>query len=411
VSTALAVAGVTAVLTELLDARLKEADVGAVLGGASAGATSLPPDTIALTGAAAAPKLNLFLHQATFNPGWRNAGLPSRDVRGNRTQSPPLALDLHYLLTAYGAVTLHAEILLGFGMQLLHETPVLGRQAIADSLPAELQTSHLARQLEQIKITPEPMGTEESSRLWAALQAKYRPTAPYAVSVVLIESEPNGRGGLPVLERRITISTGLVPALPAITAVRPPGGQPAAELGDTVVVEGHHLDGAGRTVLLENRALDLEREIPAPSGGTGEVIFTVPNQPAALAIGTHALRVRLVRPGETAPRETNQLALTIVPRITTTLPLNVTRDAQKTATVDLNVRPQVRPHQRTSLIIAGLEVPAEPHPASTSALSFRIPDAPVGTHLVRVRVDGFDSLILDRAASPPGFLDRRVVIA
>ena len=83
----------------------------------------------------------------------------------------------------------------------------------------------------------------------------------------------------------------------------------------------------------------------------GEVRFTVPNQPAALAAGTHTLRIRLVRPGDSAPRETNQLALTIVPRITTTLPLAVARDAQGTATIDLNVRPHVRPHQRASLIL------------------------------------------------------------
>ena len=85
-------------------------------------------------------------------------------------RSNPLALNLHYLLTAYGALELHSEILLGYGMQLLHETPVLTRQGVRTALapptpvashsglPPELQalfTSELAEQVEQITISPE----------------------------------------------------------------------------------------------------------------------------------------------------------------------------------------------------------------------------------------------------------------
>ena len=45
--------------------------------------------------------------------------------------NPPLALNnLHYLLSAYSGGDLHAEILLGYAMQLLHEMPVLTRAAI-----------------------------------------------------------------------------------------------------------------------------------------------------------------------------------------------------------------------------------------------------------------------------------------
>ena len=99
-----------------------------------------------------------------------------------------------------------------------------------------------------------------------------------------------------------------------------------------------------------------------------------------------------------------------MPRITTALPLSVARDAQGTAVVEFNVRPNVRPHQRASLVLAGLEVPAEPHPSATGSLTFTITDAPAGSHLVRVRVDGVDSLIVDRSVTPPAFLDRRVQI-
>ena len=48
----------------------------------------------------------------------------------------PLALELHYLLMAYGRDDYQAEILMGYAMQLLHDTPVLTRKSIQDSLSA-----------------------------------------------------------------------------------------------------------------------------------------------------------------------------------------------------------------------------------------------------------------------------------
>jgi len=421
-STALAVAGVTSVLRGMLEAWLVDQNANAALGGANAEVTAVAPDTIEL-GADAAPRLNLFLHQASPNGGWRNVDLPSRDSRGRRSASPPLALDLHYLLTAYGRQELHAEVLLGYGMQLLHEVPTLDRGEIEARLPPSLQASQLGRQVELVKITPEAMSTEEVSRLWSALQAHYRPTAAYHVSVVLIESSGAGRGALPVLsrgpvdpvtlrERGIMAQADLLPALPGITAVRPPGRQPGAAPGDTVTVEGHHLDGTNRAVRLENQQLEVKQEIAALAGSeSGLVRFAVPNLPTDLPVGTYALRVLVQRPGETTRRESNQLPLTLVPDITTPFPLNVVRDPQNTATVNLTCRPEVRSHQRAVLIVGAREVLADAHPASTANLAFRIAEAPVGTHFLRLRIDGIDSLLVDRSVAPPVFLDRRIAIA
>lgn len=411
-STALAVAGVTAVLRGMLEAWLADQNANAALNGANAEVTAVAPDTIELTGANATPRLNLFLHQVAPNQGWRNLDLPSADARGRRTARPPLALDLRYLLTAYGPLELQAEVLLGYGMQLLHEVPVLERGEIEDRLPLVLRSSQLGRQVERIKVTPEPMSTDELSKLWSAIQAHYRPTASYHASVVLIESEPEGRVPLPVLTRRLVAEPGLQPSLPGITAVRPPNRQPGAVLGDAVEVEGHHLDGADRAVRLENRALGIDREIAAlPGSESGLLRFTVPVQPAALAVGTFTLRALVQRPGEAGRRESNQLSLTLVPHITTALPLDVARDAQGDATVSLSFRPQVRPHQHASIVLGGREVPAQPLPNPTGTLIFEVEDAPLGDHLVRLRVDGIDSLLVDRTSTPPVFLNRVVTIA
>src|SRR6478609_2009164 len=120
----LAIAAVTAALKDLLNNGLLDHAGLSVVG--SWAVSAMPPDRIP-TGETEPNRLNLFLYQLTPNQGWRNEGLPSRDAAGNRLTNPPLALDLHYILTAYGASDFNAEILLGYAIQLLHETPVLSR--------------------------------------------------------------------------------------------------------------------------------------------------------------------------------------------------------------------------------------------------------------------------------------------
>src|SRR5437773_12402568 len=123
-STPLAVATVTAVLQNFLQNSVT--GLAAVLGG-NVTVSIEPPDRI---GASSPDRINLFLFQATENQGWRNVALPSRNPTGDRISNPPLALDLSYLLTAYGSGPLHAEALLGLAMFVLHEMPVLTRDVI-----------------------------------------------------------------------------------------------------------------------------------------------------------------------------------------------------------------------------------------------------------------------------------------
>ena len=132
-SNALAIAGVTAVLRDLLDSGMIDHAVTDAMG-QGVTVTAIAPDRIPLEGADARPQLNVFMHQATPNAALRNAALPSRDRNGNRISNPPLALDLHYLVTAYGASDLQAEVLLGYAMHLLHETPMLSRDKIRIAL-------------------------------------------------------------------------------------------------------------------------------------------------------------------------------------------------------------------------------------------------------------------------------------
>jgi len=132
----------------------------------------------------------------------------------------------------------------------------------------------------------------------------------------------------------------------------------------------------------------------------------VPDVPA----GIYQLAVSLVRPGETDPRTSNQLALVIGPQITTALPISVARDVGGAATIILDCQPQVRPGQRVSLILGAREVVAQPFTVATGTLTFVVALAPVGDHLVRLRVDGIESALVDHAATPPVFFDQRITI-
>jgi hypothetical protein len=96
VSNALAIAGVTAVLRDLLNNGLIDHSVSGTLGNAVT-VSALAPDRIIASNGVEPTQLNLFLYHVTPNQGWRNERLPSRESAGRtRLSNPPLALDLHY---------------------------------------------------------------------------------------------------------------------------------------------------------------------------------------------------------------------------------------------------------------------------------------------------------------------------
>jgi hypothetical protein len=200
-SGALALASVTAVLKDLLENGLAERGVTGELGGDTT-VSALPPDRIA-SGTDERAQLNLFLYHVTPHTAVRALGGRAPGGRAPGGLAPGgLALDLHYLLSVYGAHDFQTEILLGHALQLLHANPVLGREHIRSSLRslsaphegrvlspavAALGASGLADTVESLRIVPEFLTTEEMSRLWSAFQARYRPSATFRVSAAVID--------------------------------------------------------------------------------------------------------------------------------------------------------------------------------------------------------------------------------
>lgn len=425
-SSALALASVTAVLRNLLDNAVVDGTVTSAVGGRVTVGT-LAPDRVPI-GTEETAQLNLFLYRIAPNVGWRNEQLPSRDQRGERRTNPPLALDLFYLLTAYGKNDFEAEILLGYAMQMLHETPVLTREMIrrtftpgtplpGDVLPpavGALSGSDLADQIEQIKLTPHPMDVEEMSHLWSALQAHYRPSAAYHVSVVLIESLHPARSPLPVLMRGagdigVRVQPSLAPPFPTLTEVVPPDEQPSAELADTLTLRGHNLSGSTVVALARTPRRTSPFEL-APLAGATDTELAVRLEVNAATdavqwpIGFYTLAVRVGRTGE-PDRTTNELGFALAPRVDTITVGTTTHDAAGNAAFGVTVTctPQVRPEQRAAFILGDREATASARTTQTDTLTFSFRGVPPGTYVARLRVDGVESRFINRLASPPAF--------
>jgi len=428
-SSPLAIGAVSAVLRNLLDNGM--INVGVPLGPVKV--TAVAPDTIKLDEPEAGRSLNLFLHRVSPNQGWWNSALPSHSAGdGARVSNPPLALNLHYLLTAYGNADFEAEILLGYGMHVLHERPVLDRAASRRALdpsplgptilpPAfqALVASDLADQVEGITVSLEPIDSEEMSRLWSAIQSNYRPSASYVVSVVLIEATKPVRTPLPVLSRGgpidpatrrdsgVVVEPSLQPPYPTIESVDPEHEQPAARLGEKVVVNGHHLDGSAAVLRFAHRLLETPNEITVgASADPRRIEVTLPSgAPAEQAwpAGTYEVTLSILRPGEPAARVSNVAGMLLAP-VAQLPPTTVARDpGTQHVTVTLGVAPRVRPLQSAQLTLGGQTALAGPHPAPTSSLTFDLGPVQPGQQWLRLTVDGVESLLVKRDPPPVGF--------
>lgn len=424
----LAIAAVTAALKDLLNNGLLDHDLATV---GSYGVSASPPDRIT-TGSDEPNRLNLFLYQVTPNPGWRNVGLPARDAGGARVANPPLALDLHYLLTAYGSEDLNAEILLGFAMQMLHETPVLDRDllrtVLATPSPVDdvlvpgifgsLTALDLADQIEQIKISPNYLSVDDLAKMWSAMQARYRPSMAYTVSVVLIQATGGTVAPLPVLRRGPEDRGAMATAapMPVLASARSALAEslPALRLGDDLELRGSNLAGAdGLTAVLSNAAGQVRLELPVAPGrraATLAVHLPAPaDVPAAMdewACGLYNLALR-VAPAGLPPLLTNAVPFALAPRVALAPPANPAGHAVGD-TVTLTCSPRLQSRQEAgveiifgtrTLVPASIATPADATLPTT--ITFVVPAVAAGTYLVRLRVDGIDSLPVTVSGTPP----------
>jgi Pvc16 N-terminal domain len=456
-SSALAIAAVTAVLQYYL-ADMYGSVTDTVISAVKV--SCLAPDQVRQQIEGQTPdnenQVNLFLHQVTPNAAWRNVGLASMSADGTtRLNSPPLALDLHYLLTAYGSQYWQAEALLGYALLMLQEAPVLTRDDIVNAMlkvsppPAPpalappsyfpgtqlspyLQTSGLADQVEMIKITPESMTREELAWLWTALKADYRPTFPFKVSVVLIQPELPSTLALPVLQTAFAPVKSQPEAVlpmqsPQILTVEVPTGQVGSQPGQTVTVTGVGLGGMNR-VMLTNARYGLEIPCALTQASGESVSFALPLETLVqYPAGVYDLTVQLMdSTGTIVQVASSMLPIAIAPTFTGP----ATGAASGTGTmVTINspsFAPAVWEGQEVVLALSTfLSAPyismsaqaqpftGPPNAAPATSLSFLFDSGlPTGVKLLaRLQIDGVTSaMTFNISTFPPSFVGPTVTL-
>ena len=332
---------------------------------------------------------------------------------------------------------MNAEILLGYAMQLLHQFPGVSRQQLRTALgnPAPpvggtllpgpfgtMSAEDLADQVELIKITPNYLNADELSKLWTAMQARYRPSMAYQVSVVLIQGTGSTRSPLPVLKRgpddRGPVATAA--PFPTLSGVRPAVSDalPAMRLGDDLLILGTNLGSQGAiTAIFENARAALSQEITTGAADArGRLAAHIPSlaeRAAAIsewAVGLYALSLRVSLPN-LPPWVTNSVPIALAPIIAVGVP-PTPLGFPPGDTLTLTCTPRIAPAQQAgmrvlfggqSLLPTTIDTPSAT-PADLlkpTTLSVVVPAVAPGSYIVRLRVDGIDSLPIEVTGSPP----------
>lgn len=356
-------------------------------------------------------RANLYLYDVNENGFLKNQQIPG-EGHPSEYGTPPLSLDLKYLVTAHGAspdgadADLQAQQVLGDTMRVFHEYPI-----VTDSLhendnladPLILDTS-LVGEFEQVKITLMPNQLEELSRLWMAQpeDTAFRRSVIYNVSVIQIESRRRRRSSLPVSRRAVYAQPFETPFIeelfrdPPFAAVPPTAEVRSAvvEVGDTLVIAGRNLSGLATRLRIGPSLID----IPAPQAR--RIVLTVPGTVTA---GAHTVQVvhDLLFEAETGQPpvphrgfQSNVAPLLVLPTFQGILPAAAGEGDQVTVTVD----PPVAPEQSRTLLVGDTEINGDPVPvdsAPSATVTFTLPEnadaLDPGNYFVRIRVDGAES--------------------
>ncbi|MBW4501582.1 MAG: DUF4255 domain-containing protein [Scytonema hyalinum WJT4-NPBG1] len=404
-SNALSIATVTGVIKYLLENGLVSDAIASSVGDVIV--TALPPDRISV-GTDERAQLNLFLYQVTQN---RNVDWVSQEFRHRHSKisataytNPPLALDLHYLLTAYGPKDFQAEILLGYAMQMLHKSPVIASDLIENALKNASQTSTssifsqalasvsvsvLAEQIGQIKISPEFFKMEETSKIWSALQTHYRPSATYLASMVLIENrthQAEGFDAIPLSQPHIE------------QVIVPAQSEQPIVVGSTLLIQGKRLQGEVTKIRFGSR----EKMLPPRDVKETQIILLVPPDLYAGVQGVQVIHQTIGNPGQTHNNimESNVVPFVLHPTITASVAqVQAGEGDLRSAEISVKFNPKVGNIQRVVLLLNQMlnnepfaySWTVAPRTEDTDTITIPVKNVQPGTYLVRVQVDGAQS--------------------
>jgi len=401
--------GAIAAVTEALQNRLSAGltDTGIVAGVV---VTTEPLDKLAAQDGN--PKLNLHLYQILPNAHWRNMDIPWK-VKPGETGHAPLALDLRYLLTATAARPAIAQQVLGIGMRVLHDNPVVdpGGAAIAP--------------FERARVSMQPLSLDDLEKLWTGVSIPRLLSVAYEVSVVLIESEMPTRSPLPVLTRgtgspdSIEVQGELYPSIERVeigdrafdtwlrSGSRP--GRTAAQADDKIFVYGQGLPSSAKAVI---RSL-MHAQNPDHTEKKLEAVNLSVNDKGGLIVdlslldfvgdkfpaGPCSISLEIKRDGQRIDI-TNAVPFSLAPKITSIDPAAAFAVPENLA---IEFEPPLVAKQAATLVVANRQVlPTDEPGEGDTSLVFRVEGIGPGKYPIRLRIDGVDSVVVDLNAAIAG---------
>jgi hypothetical protein len=404
VSTYKAIAGVSQSLANLLGDRMVE----------PATITLAPPDV--QVDQVSGPRLNIYLYHLSENAFLKNQEIPGNGYRGAYGH-PPLALNLHYIFTAFGNTEtgadadMQAQHVLGDAMRVVHDFAIISADLMQQKSPGKtILDTTLLDEFEQIKITLQPKSLEEISKIWTALpRVNFRRSVTYEASVVQIESQQARTIALPVRERRVYALTMRSPRIDEVYRQPPLLNTriAAAEEGDTLRLVGANLQAPNTSVMMDAVAAAITAQ------QSDHIDVVVPT--GQLTIGIHTLQVvqEVMLKGphdEAVPHpgfSSNAVGFQLLPRITGAA------GPGGPAVISVPVLPAVQAAQERTLLLGDLAVPGvpvQPGSAPVTNVLFQMPQPPNppianGTYVMRVRIDGAESrLQVDLNPHSPTYL-------
>jgi len=421
VSNHLAIATVTAVLGEIIGAAADAAVPGA-------GVTTQRPGTPASGGTttSSTAHVNLYLYQVSPNAAWRNDDLPTRESNSRLVRRPQAALDLFYLLTFFGNEgDLEPQRILGSVATALHARPVLTREKIRSVIETVttpdsnhyLADSDLAEQVELVKFSPLPLNLEELSKLWSVfLQTPYSLSVAYQGSVVLLEADGAPQQAAPVHQRNVYVEPMRRPVIEALLSRSGPNdppvaGRPIFSTHD-LVIRGRELRGGDTRVLVGGIEVTNFEEV-----SNTQIVLSVP---AGLQAGRRTVKVvhRTMMGTPPSPHmgvESNATTFELRPQITAPVSASVqgSGNQPRSGSVTVQLSPEVGRTQRVTLLLNerqppstrpprsySFETPPRPptDPETSASITVPVSGVTAGQYVVRVRVDGAESLLETNAS-------------
>lgn len=405
----LAIATVTACLQRLLQESIQLDLDGARV-------TTVSPNMV---GSATPVKgVNLYLYQVSPNPVWQqNSDTKMRSRRKNGVKKSRTALDVYYLLSFYGNDgELEPQRLLGSTIKILSDRPKLSeimiQKTLADSSYSYLSESDLAEQIESIHLTLIDSSLEELSKIWSVLlQTTYSLSLVYRATVLMLDGQDSAQQALPVAE---FVPGGVQPFSyrPKLEKVMSTSGafQPIF-CDSTLRVQGKHLNGYATKVRIG------ELELLPTSVNETELILSLASTPShSLKAGVQSLQVIHDRPStpqhENSPSQhyvytngigSNPLPFVLRPVIkkVTVSQLQGREEDLRSAVIKVRVNLTLGKHQPILLLINEM---SQSNPAAylfkapqrrrdKTSVSIPIKEVKPGRYLVRLQVDGAESIL------------------